>query len=162
MIHGVTDGCVAWAQIARCWKAGCHCYIVEYRGNGMTEAGYGTSRVTRASCWRGDIIEMIEKLDLQDIHVVGHSWIADHADLSSKDPAAGADYTTGSTRWWTAGAIRCFWGFATATVISGPGSLPGWTAGSVPAGLDRYGKRIGSLPNGGAGASRQMPMVPET
>lgn len=95
LIHGVTDGCVAWAQIAPVLeKAGCHCYIVEYRGNGMTDKpDMGPSGYT-GELLAGDIIEMIEKLDLQDIHVVGHSFGSLITQiLAVKIPQRCADYT---------------------------------------------------------------------
>lgn len=75
LIHGVTDGCVAWAQIAPVLeKAGCHCYIVEYRGNGMTDKPDMGPFGYTGELLADDIIDFIEKLDLQEIHVVGHSF----------------------------------------------------------------------------------------
>ena len=70
LIHGVTDGCVAWAQIAPVLeKAGCHCYIVEYRGNGMTDKPDMGPFGYTGELLADDIIDFIEKLDLQEIHV---------------------------------------------------------------------------------------------
>ena len=67
LIHGVTDGCVAWAQIAPVLeKAGCHCYIVEYRGNGMTDKPDMGPFGYTGELLADDIIDFIEKLDLQE------------------------------------------------------------------------------------------------
>ena len=77
LIHGVTDGCVAWAQIAPVLeKAGCHCYIVEYRGNGMTDKPDMGPFGYTGELLADDIIDFIEKL------------VTDHTDISCKDPAA--------------------------------------------------------------------------
>ncbi len=75
LIHGVTDSCIAWAQIVPgLVECGYHCYIVEYRGNGMTdkpdmgEDGYTTDIIT------DDIINLMDKIGLEKAHFVGHSY----------------------------------------------------------------------------------------
>ncbi len=95
LIHGVTDGCVTWTQIAPILaENGCHCYIVEYRGNGMTDkpdmgaAGYTAQLIA------DDIIDMINKLGLQQIHAAGHSFGSLITQvLAVKQPQSFADYT---------------------------------------------------------------------
>lgn len=74
LIHGVTDGCVSWSQIAPLLaEKGLHCYVVEYRGNGMTdkpdmEGGYTAEIIAE------DMLSFMKKLGIERINAVGHSF----------------------------------------------------------------------------------------
>ena len=89
LIHGVTDGCVAWAQIAPVLeKAGCHCYIVEYRGNGMTDKPDMGPFGYTGELLAGDIIDFIETGSAGNPCCRTLLRVTDHTDTSCKDPAA--------------------------------------------------------------------------
>lgn len=75
LLHGITDGCVSWTQmIPELTGRGYHLYIIEYRGNGMTdkpeadECGYTAEMIAE------DIINWMDKTGIKQIHLVGHSY----------------------------------------------------------------------------------------
>lgn len=75
LIHGVTDGRVSWAQMAPLLsEKGYHCYIVEYRGNGLTDKPEQGEEGYTAELIAADLCSFLEKLELGPIHVVGHSF----------------------------------------------------------------------------------------
>ena len=75
MVHGVTDGRVSWSQVAPIFSdRGYRCYVIEYRGNGMTdqpdqgENGYTAELITE------DLISFMNKLGIESAHLIGHSY----------------------------------------------------------------------------------------
>lgn len=74
LIHGVTDGCVSWSQVAPALaEKGMHCYVIEYRGNGLTDRpdmpeGYTAEIIAE------DILSFMKNLGIRRIHTVGHSF----------------------------------------------------------------------------------------
>ncbi len=75
LLHGVTDGCVSWTQLIPGLTAcGYHLYIMEYRGNGMTdkpdmgETGYTAELIA------SDVLNLMDKIGLQKTYLAGHSY----------------------------------------------------------------------------------------
>ena len=75
LIHGITDGCVSWTQmIPHLIEMGYHLYIVEYRGNGMTEKPDADENGYTAEIIAEDVIDLMDKIGLKEINLVGHSY----------------------------------------------------------------------------------------
>ena len=75
LIHGVTDGCVTWTQlIPGLVELGYHLYIVEYRGNGMTDKPEADANGYTAELIAEDVINLMDKIGLQKTNVAGHSY----------------------------------------------------------------------------------------
>ena len=75
LIHGVTDGCVSWMQMApKLAERGYHCYIVEYRGNGATDKPDQGKTGYTAELLADDIMALMDSIGLEKTHVAGHSY----------------------------------------------------------------------------------------
>ena len=75
LIHGVTDGSISWAQVAPVMaQKGYHCYAIEYRGNGMTDKPDMGEEGYTAELIADDILNFMDKLNLEKTHVAGHSF----------------------------------------------------------------------------------------
>ena len=75
LIHGITDGCVSWTQmIPELTGRGYHLYIIEYRGNGMTDKPEADECGYTAEMIAGDIINWMDKTGIKQIHLTGHSY----------------------------------------------------------------------------------------
>lgn len=74
LIHGLADGRVSWSQVApQLAKKGYRVYVPELRGNGKTdkpidESAYSIKELAK------DIAAFIDKLELKNPHIVGHSF----------------------------------------------------------------------------------------
>lgn len=75
LIHGVTDGCVSWTQvIPGLVERGYHLYVIEYRGNGMTDKPEADANGYTAELIAEDVINLMDKIGLHQINVAGHSY----------------------------------------------------------------------------------------
>lgn len=75
LIHGITDGCITWTQmIPEFVKRGYHLYIVEYRGNGLTDKPDAGDEGYTGEMIADDIIDLMDKIGIGEIHIVGHSY----------------------------------------------------------------------------------------
>ena len=75
LIHGITDGRTSWEQVAPLLaERGCHCYAVDYRGNGETDKpddlpeGYTAERIAE------DLLAFTKCVIAEKVHLVGHSY----------------------------------------------------------------------------------------
>ena len=75
LIHGITDGSTSWEQVApRLAENGCHCYCIEYRGNGGTDKPDNMPEGYTAELIAEDIENFADKVIKEKVHVVGHSF----------------------------------------------------------------------------------------